>query len=194
MKKYIGSNTRELYVVFSKAFFVPKGIENINVYAEPFCSAIKSFQEWVSLNLDEHESPLWWGKLPFLEKGLFIPNIGKIKYDHKNNIASQLLLGSSSSYSYKSSIEKSEILHLPLLIDFNKTIKLTPTLSDFFQKSQKLKNKPRISHKNKLHIHFYPYGLCFIHLAVSIDSEEFLETDSVIRWLRLTKSAKDLSG
>jgi hypothetical protein len=130
------------------------------------------------------------------EPDLFFPGIGKLRFDPLRNVTSRILIGKNSqsagNFRFPNSIELAELVHLPLLVKFRKKINLHPNLNQFLREAQAHRGAPlqdriAVSHDLALFFHVYPYGLCFIHLALTISAEQGIQTDDLLSVLRALK-------
>ncbi len=218
------SKLSDSYIILSKGYFAPQVLENSSPFKEPFQSSLNLFRDAI-LKYRNDDLPRYLGisNSPFWKKGIFIPNIGEITYNHRKNVTSRLLVGGtrtdeiyelidylkeispedrsrsyksykflSYKFTYPSSTELLGVLHLPLLIGYQKKIETNPELSSYFTKSHNQdidRKKPSISQQHRVHIHFYPYGLCFVHLAISVSTSQLISIDNLIPWVRDLKAA-----
>lgn len=206
---------RDIYLIFSQSFFIPQIQENGFSFTEPFQSYIDKFLNEISKNEKGLGQYLSRSKTPFWDKNIFIPNIGELTYNHKKNNTSRLLIGPWDSdiddldngyreeyvygnFTFKSSKHFNSIPHLPFLIEYNKKIQATPNISQFLKDRRSNRSNGKIdnsklifaSQNNRIKIHFYPYGLFVINLAISITSTG-LNTDELIDWIRQIKNIKN---
>lgn len=190
----------DFYIILSKGYFAPQILENSVPFTEPFQSSFDLFNNEILSHKDDLPEYLGSSNSPFWEKSLFIPNVGEVTYNHRKNVISRLLLGGSTDemddytdykFTYPSSIELHNVLHLPLLIGYQKKVETNPLLSSYmvngYNKDKNKKESP-ISQQCRTHIHFYPYGLCFVYLAISINSLESISIDNLISWVRDLKA------
>ncbi len=202
---------RGLYVIFSKAIFVPEMFENLTVVSEPFLSAIKALH----LATQDAQQSKSLHKLNALwDRPYFIPYIGQLEYDLKRNVTSRLLLRKNiwhdfdpndeyCRFSYNSSLDSSyldsgdfnKILHFPIYVNYKKKILLNPTLSHFHNKqigqASAIQN---ITQNVKLYIHLYPTGIFYLHLAISFQSQNPIPFGDISQYIYALKTGKSHSA
>ncbi len=194
---------RGIYAIFSKAFFVPAMLEDMEIVREPFRSAIESVHSALHRVIETQSlKPL----IDLWEKDYFIPHIGKLEFNTKINIPNRLLLNNRwkdpddddhgwrylnlHNCTYLRSEIFNKVLHNPILVPYKKKIQFAPKIGQFIKNIHRSSPSLDISQNNRFYIHIYPYGVFYLHLTLSLQSKSAIPYDGIIQYLHAIKTGQ----